>query len=79
MKPYRFAIPLLLFVALRFAQPIEDGDLFWHMKYGSQMLERGTLRTDHCATPRCWRCSACWRGTRDDAACWIAPKRGWRC
>ena len=47
MKPYWFAIPLLLFMALRFAQPIEDGDLFWHMKYGSQMLERGTLRTDH--------------------------------
>ena len=47
MKPYWFALPLLLFVALRFAQPIEDGDLFWHMKYGSQMLERGTLRTDH--------------------------------
>jgi hypothetical protein len=47
MKPYWFAIPLLLFVVFRFAQPIEDGDLFWHMKYGSQMLERGTLRTDH--------------------------------
>ena len=47
MKPYWFAIPLLLIVALRFAQPIEDGDLFWHMKYGSQILERGTLRTDH--------------------------------
>jgi hypothetical protein len=38
---------LLLVVALRFALPIEDGDLFWHMAYGSQMIERGTLRTDH--------------------------------
>lgn len=38
---------LLLVVALRFAQPIEDGDVFWHMVYGSQMIERGTLRTDH--------------------------------
>jgi hypothetical protein len=47
MKAYWFAIPLLLFVAFRFAQPIEDGDLFWHMKYASQMVERGTLRTDH--------------------------------
>src|SRR5580692_10692402 len=47
MKRYWLAIPLLLIVALRFAQPIEDGDLFWHMKYGSQILERGTLRTDH--------------------------------
>jgi len=47
MKRYWFAIALLLFVALRFAQPVEDGDLFWHMKYGSQILERGTLRIDH--------------------------------
>ncbi|MDQ6706994.1 MAG: hypothetical protein M3Z85_13590 [Acidobacteriota bacterium] len=38
---------LLAVVALRFAQPIEDGDLFWHMAYGSQMVERGTLKLDH--------------------------------
>ena len=38
---------LLLVVALRFAQPIEDGDLFWHMAYGAQMWDHGTLRVDH--------------------------------
>ncbi len=37
----------LVFVAVRFAQPILDGDIFWHMVYGAQIVERGTLRTDH--------------------------------
>jgi hypothetical protein len=41
------AILLLLVVAIRFAQPIVEGDLFWQMVYGSQMIERGTLRPDH--------------------------------
>src|SRR5581483_4415805 len=36
----------------RFAQPIEDGELFWHMKYGNQMMERHTLVTDH--SPYSW-------------------------
>ena len=35
------AAMLLAVVALRFAEPIEDGDLFWHMAYGQQMLARG--------------------------------------
>lgn len=34
---------LILFVALRYAEPIGDGDLFWHMEYARQMLDRGTL------------------------------------
>jgi hypothetical protein len=38
---------LLLVVALRFAQPIQDGDIFWHMVYGSQMVDHGTLHVDH--------------------------------
>ena len=41
------ALLLLVIVALRFAQPILDGDIFWHMVYGSQMLAHGTLRVDH--------------------------------
>ena len=45
--PFWSAILLLGFVALRFAEPIGDGDLFWQMQYGSQMLANGTLRTDH--------------------------------
>src|ERR1017187_2731933 len=38
---------LLAFIALRFAQPIEDGDLFWHMLYGSQILAHHSLTVDH--------------------------------
>ena len=41
------AVLLLLLVGARFAQPIEDGDTFWHMVYGSQMVDRGSLRVDH--------------------------------
>jgi hypothetical protein len=37
---------------LRFAQPIQDGDIFWHMVYGSQMVDHGTLRVDH--SPFSW-------------------------
>src|SRR6185437_5196248 len=38
---------LVIFIALRFAQPIEDGDLFWHMLYGSQMVSHHSLTVDH--------------------------------
>jgi hypothetical protein len=38
---------LLAVVGLRFAQPIQDGDIFWHMVYGAQMVAHGTLRVDH--------------------------------
>jgi hypothetical protein len=34
-------------LAIRFAQPILDGDLFWQMKYGQQLLARHTLIPDH--------------------------------
>jgi len=40
-------LALLATIALRFAQPIEDGDIFWQMAYGSQIVDRHTLRTDH--------------------------------
>lgn len=41
------ALLLLLLVGARFAQPIEDGDIFWHMVYGSQMVAHSSLRVDH--------------------------------
>ena len=41
----------MVLVGLRFAQPIKDGDLFWHMAYDSQMLERGSLHLDHSLFP----------------------------
>ena len=37
---------LLALIAIRFAEPIKDGDLFWHMAYARQMLERHTLVPD---------------------------------
>jgi hypothetical protein len=41
------AVFLLAVTAVRFAQPILDGDLFWQMAYARQMLERHTLILDH--------------------------------
>ncbi len=40
---------LVLVVAFHFAEPFLDGDLFWHMAYARQMLQRGTLVPDHTA------------------------------
>lgn len=40
---------VVLVVLFRFAQPILDGDLFWHMAHARQMLERRTLVPDHTA------------------------------
>ena len=34
-------------VGLVYAEPIQDGDLFWQMAYGRQMLDRHTLIPDH--------------------------------
>jgi hypothetical protein len=34
-------------IALRFAEPILDGDLYWHLAYARQMIERGTVVPDH--------------------------------
>jgi hypothetical protein len=34
-------------LAIRYAEPILDGDLFWHLKYAAQMIARGTLIPDH--------------------------------
>jgi hypothetical protein len=39
-----FALGVL---AIRYAEPILDGDLFWHLKYAAQMLARGSLVPDH--------------------------------
>lgn len=38
---------LTLVLAIRHTQPIGDGDLFWHLAYARQMLERGTIVPDH--------------------------------
>ncbi len=38
---------LFLTIALRLAEPVRDGDLFWQMEYGRYMLENNTLIPDH--------------------------------
>ncbi len=43
------ALLLVGVLAIRFAQPIQDGDLFWHMAYAKQMIARQTLILDHTA------------------------------
>jgi hypothetical protein len=40
---------LIALIAVLFASPVEDGDLFWHMAYARQMLARGALVLDHQA------------------------------
>lgn len=42
-----FWIVLVAVVLVRYAEPVGDGDLFWQMAYGKQLLERGTLIPDH--------------------------------
>lgn len=41
------AIVLLLVIGIVYADPIGDGDLFWHMMYAKQMLANLTPRVDH--------------------------------
>ena len=37
---------VIIFAAVGYATPVGDGDLFWHMAYARQMLDRGTLIPD---------------------------------
>ena len=41
------ACSLLSLVAVRFAEPIADGDLFWLMAYSKRLLDRQALIPDH--------------------------------
>jgi hypothetical protein len=43
---------LLTAIAIRFAEPLLDGDRFFHLAYARQMLDRHTLILDH--TPFSW-------------------------
>src|SRR5581483_4354474 len=40
-------VVLAAFVAIYFAQPVLDSDLFFHLSYARQILERHTLILDH--------------------------------
>lgn len=41
------AVVVVLLIAVRYAEPILDGDLFFHLAYARQMLARATLIPDH--------------------------------
>jgi hypothetical protein len=43
------AVALAAVIAVVYAEPFLDGDLFWHMAYARQMIDHGTLRLDHTA------------------------------
>jgi len=40
-------IIILVYIALRFAEPIADGDYFFHLAYGKYFLENKTIIPDH--------------------------------
>jgi len=40
---------VLLTLAIRYAEPVRDGDLWWQLAYGRYMIEHRTLVTDHSA------------------------------
>ncbi len=41
------SVVLFVTLAIRFAEPIRDGDFFWHAKYGEYCIEHKTLIPDH--------------------------------
>ena len=41
------AVILLATLAFRYAEPVKDSDLFFHLKYGEYMVEHNTLVPDH--------------------------------
>ena len=47
MARYILLIILFFLIAVRFAGPVVDGDLFFHMAYGKYMLDHKTLIPDH--------------------------------
>jgi len=45
--PIIMTVIILTVIAIRFAEPIVDGDLFFHMAYGKYFIENKTLIPDH--------------------------------
>ena len=38
---------ILFTLAIRYAEPVRDGDFFWHVKYGEYLMENRTIVPDH--------------------------------
>lgn len=49
MRYALLALAILAVVAVRYTEPVNDGDLFWQMAYGRWMVEHGTLVPEHGA------------------------------
>ena len=47
--PWALGVLVLLTLAIRYAEPVRDGDLWWQMAYGRYLIEHRTLVTDHSA------------------------------
>jgi len=46
---WSLGLVVLLTLAIRYAEPVRDGDLWWQMAYGRYLIEHRTLVTDHTA------------------------------
>jgi hypothetical protein len=47
--PWALGFIVLLTLAIRYAEPVRDGDLWWQMAYGRYLIEHRTLIPDHTA------------------------------
>lgn len=47
--PGLLGLSLLILIGVRYTEPIPDTDLFWHLAYARQMLQRWSLIPDHTA------------------------------
>ena len=45
--PWALGALVLLTLAIRYAEPVRDGDLWWQMAYGRYLIEHRTLIPDH--------------------------------
>ena len=45
--PWALGLLVLLTLAIRYAEPVRDGDLWWQMAYGRYLIEHRTLVVDH--------------------------------
>jgi hypothetical protein len=45
--PWALGLVVLLTLAIRYAEPVRDGDLWWQMAYGRYLIEHRTLIPDH--------------------------------
>ena len=44
---FGMAFLVLICLAIRYAEPVRDTDLYWQMAYGRQMVETGSIKPDH--------------------------------